>query len=77
MVTEHELYELLFAREDGDRARHMWGTVAAVNADGSTEVKLNPSVATTCSVLSHVSVNVGDRALVLLFDKTSTVIGKV
>lgn len=73
MVSGHELYELLFD-EGGAKESHTWGTVAAVNKDGTADVRLNPSTSTTCTCLA--GVNPGDRVLVLVFKQGAVVLGK-
>lgn len=73
MVSGHELYELLFDKEGGGES-HTWGTVSAVNEDGTAEVRLNPSTSTTCTCLAEV--NAGDRVLVLVFKQGAVVLGK-
>ncbi len=73
MVSGHELYELLFDG-GGSKESHTWGTVAAVNQDGTADVRLNPSVSTTCTCLADVQA--GDRVLVLVFKQGAVVLGK-
>lgn len=73
MVSGHELYELLFDG-GGPKESHTWGTVAAVNRDGTADVRLNPSISTTCTCLAEVKA--GDRVLVLVFKQGAVVLGK-
>ena len=73
MVNGHEAYEMFF--DDGKEGEsHTWATVKSVNADGTANVMLNPSTATTCTCLCEVKA--GDRALVLVFNQGAVVLGK-
>ncbi len=73
MVSGHELYELLFGGGSAKES-HTWGTVDAVNQDGTADVRLNPSISTTCTCLAEVKA--GDRVLVLVFKQGAVVLGK-
>lgn len=73
MVSGHELYELLFGVGSAKES-HTWGTVDAVNQDGTADVRLNPSISTTCTCLAEVKA--GDRVLVLVFKQGAVVLGK-
>lgn len=73
MVSGHELYELLFGGGSAKES-HTWGTVDAVNRDGTADVRLNPSISTTCTCLAEVKA--GDRVLVVVFKQGAVVLGK-
>ena len=73
MVSGHEAFEMFFEKEGGKES-HTWATVKSVNSDGTANVMLNPSTATTCTCLCEVEA--GDRALVLVFKQGAVVLGK-
>ena len=74
-VSMDDAAEILWEGRGRAPDRHRWGTVKAVNADGTLEVSLNASATTTtCSKTCEAAK--GDRVLVLVLGTGAVAIGR-